>query len=275
MVWHSGLVLAQALTCDTGLEYIKSVIDEQTQCEDSNTVVNCLELGAGLGACGLALAHNLSKVSMKARILLTDASEAAVKLLNKNIQRNQQSFTTDNKSVNVEAAQLRWGDTASSEKYQLMLGSDLLYNTNESYEPLVQTMTHHLHPDGRILLAVRWRKPDLEKRFFEIAAAKGLKFDLWTDAMDASEFKARCPCRLSWREYGDSECDAFQRFFCGTTISVANKVKTLAGITESDMEGMADDEYTKFEESQVQMYVGRFVNENVATKKRSIDDISG
>jgi hypothetical protein len=58
-------------------------------------------------------------------------------------------------------------------------------------------------------------------------------------------------------------------------VSVSNNVKSLAEISESDMERMNGAEYTKFEECQIQVYVGKFVNEKMAAKKkRSIGDIS-
>jgi predicted nicotinamide N-methyase len=267
MVWPSGIVLAQALTCNAGLEYMRHVFDRKkstTNAESTcSSCLHCLELGSGLGVCGLALAHALTLQNLESRVVLTDLGDAAMKLLEENVNRNQQALFA---SVKVETEPLIWGETLpnANQKFDVILGSDLLYNTNESYDPLLQTISHHLHPDGAMILAVRWRKPDLEKQFFEKAAALGFEFDLW-HVMKTSEFKTRCPCQLSWKEYGDSECEALKTFFCETKV---------AEISESDMERMNGAEYTKFEECQIQVYVGKFVNEKMAAKKRSIGEIS-
>jgi hypothetical protein len=216
---------------------------------------------------------------------LTDRGDGAVRLLDENIQRNSKAFTatTSNSQVQVNAAPLTWGDNLSNEQFHLIIGSDLLYNTQDSYEPLLRTIKHHLHRDGRIILAVRWRKPDLECDFFKMAAALRLKFVLWTEVMNTLDFPSRCPCRLDWKEYGDSTSEAFTRFFCETKMTVSNNkignkaIKSLTEITESDLEDMSESEYTAFEESQIQIYVGCLANEEAgsgAAKKRSLDDIS-
>ena len=269
MVWPSGLVMAQALTCDASIGYITRYINALSL--DDN-VVNCLELGSGLGVCGLALAYALSRCKVQARVVLTDRGDGAIQLLNKNIRRNKHLFTSESNSVILEVESLTWGDCQST-KYHFLLGSDLLYNTTESYEPLLRTITHHLHADGILLLAVRWRKPDLEKEFFENAVTLGLEFVLWTEVLDVPELRQRCTCNLGWKEYGDTGCEAFQKFFCETILSISNSssghrdTKSLAEITERDMECMNNDEYTKFEECQIQIYVGKFINDKPAAKK--------
>ena len=274
MVWSSGIVLAQALTCDAGIEYIQQITNAFTAKKDTKQSMNCLELGSGLGACGLALAHTLSQCKVDARILLTDRGDSPVKLLNENIQKNKDVFTTDTDSISVEAKSLNWGQAIPSEKFHIILGSDLLYNTNESYNPLLTTIEYNLHTEGRVILAVRWRKPDLEKRFFEKALAMGLEFVLWSEILDTPEFRTRCPCRLKWKQYGDPECQKFKEYFYETMVTVSNDQKPLAEIEECDMENMTEDEYNRFEESQIQVYIGQFTNEKIVGKKRNIDNIS-
>jgi hypothetical protein len=69
----------------------------------------------------------------------------------------------DKYRITITAESLVWGDDLHSRttKFHLIIGSDLLYNTQESYDPLVATIKRHLcHKRGIILLAVRWRKPD-------------------------------------------------------------------------------------------------------------------
>jgi hypothetical protein len=199
MVWASGTVLAQALTSAMGIEFLAELL---SRCNDSlprefpnnksiitQRQINCLELGSGLGVCGLALAHAIHmlhsnaehKPEYRASILLTDYGDTAVQLLWKNIQKNlPQSFhgrssagVDDEQCMNIIAAKsLVWGDSLQSTvdlpiddeiRFHLILGSDILYNTHASYDPLVNTIQRCLHPrEGNILLAVRWRKPELE-----------------------------------------------------------------------------------------------------------------
>ena len=275
MVWPSGTVLAQALTCDAGMKYIQQVTSAFTAKEEAKQpLINCLELGSGLGVCGLALAHTLSRLNVDARVLLTDRGDSAVKLLNENIQKNKDIFTDDKSSVSVETKSLNWGQAIPTEKFRIILGSDLLYNTNESYNPLLTTLEYNLHPEGILILAVRWRKPDLEKRFFEKALTMGFTFVQWSEIFDTSEFRTRCPCGLSWNQYGDPECDTFKEYFYETMFTVLNGKKSLAEIKDCDMESMTEDEYTRFEESQIQIYIGQFTNEKTSGTKRSIDNIS-
>lgn len=259
--------------------------------------INCLELGSGQGVCGLALAHALHSAlhcnsvhkptNHRATVLLTDHGESAVQLLRKNIQRNLPSSfrghsadADDGLCMNlITAESLIWGGAIqpSAEddnmalddeaRFHLILGSDILYNTHQSYGPLVNTIQRYLHPNGgTILLAVRWRKPDLEREFFRMVEeqCKDLKFQLWKDFIDDKDFGGRrCPCVLTWKEYGNPESESSNRYFHETRICIENKDAisnnaSLADVTEQDMELMTNDEYSKFEEMQVQIYVGRY-----------------
>ncbi|KAL7516311.1 hypothetical protein ACHAWX_001339 [Stephanocyclus meneghinianus] len=290
VVWPTGIVLAQSLNSPAGTHFLQSRI---LACSPP---LRCLELGSGSGACGLALAHALSRLASRddddemgeARVVLTDRGRGAVESLRENIRRNLRVFrceTSSTRRVSVEATCLSWGEALSGEeKFDIVLGSDLLYDAQgeATYGPLVRTMRRHLRREGRILLGVRWRKPLLEREFFEIALRSGLEFALWDRVPEKdAEWRRRCPCRLGWREYGDPECDASNAFFHDTIVSVGGNEKSLAEIRESDLEGMSEEEYTVFEECQIQIYVGKFANDSetrcgdeVTPKKRVIRDIS-
>ncbi|KAL7478310.1 hypothetical protein ACHAW6_004076 [Cyclotella cf. meneghiniana] len=288
VVWPTGIVLAQALNSPAGTHFLQSRI---LACSPP---LRCLELGSGSGACGLALAHALSRLSSRddevggARVVLTDRGRGAVESMRENIRRNLRAFrseTSSTRRVSVEATSLSWGETLSGEeKFDVVLGSDLLYDARgeATYGPLVRTMRRHLRREGRILLGVRWRKPLLEREFFEIALRSGLEFVLWDRVPEKdAEWRRRCPCRLGWREYGDPECDASNAFFHDTMVSIGGYEKSLAEVRESDLEGMSEEEYTVFEECQIQIYVGKFANDSetrcgdeVTPKKRGIRDIS-
>eukprot|EP00571_Detonula_confervacea_P006953 CAMPEP_0172320620 /NCGR_PEP_ID=MMETSP1058-20130122/40970_1 /TAXON_ID=83371 /ORGANISM="Detonula confervacea, Strain CCMP 353" /LENGTH=455 /DNA_ID=CAMNT_0013035915 /DNA_START=32 /DNA_END=1399 /DNA_ORIENTATION=+ len=284
MVWASGTLLAQALTSSFGLEFLSRMFQfNRSLSKDTKekSHVNCLELGSGLGVCGLALAHVLasccnskSTKDISANILLTDHGEKAIDLLKENIQRNR----PPSQCITIAAESLVWGNSvlpanhlrSKNEKFQLILGSDLLYNTQESYEPLLNTIKQHLHPEhGIVILSVRWRKPDLEREFFQRAETDGLKFELWCGDED---FRKRSPCQLNWRDYGNPECESSNEYFCETNVSVAKAKKTIAAVTEEDMESMNDGEYSVFEELQVQIYVGKYNEEDTTSRKRQRTD---
>ena len=264
MVWASGTVLAQALTSTFGLEFLNKHADGHEK-----RLVRSLELGSGLGVCGLALARALDTKSNSKQtttcscpsVLLTDQGDTAITLLKENIKRNHPY--PQNQPIIIEAESLLWGESLLSrhdETIDLILGSDLLYNTHASYDPLIKTMKQYLNPErGVIILGVRWRKPDLERDFFAKAEKEGLRFDLWQEFVQDEDFSKRCPCRLGWREYGNPECDDSNRYFHETTISsIGGAEKTLASLmSEEDMKSMNDQEYAQFEELQVQIYIGR------------------
>lgn len=272
MVWSSGTILAQALTSSFGLQYLSRFFPRGALQRDGGEgiAVRCLELGSGLGVGGLALAHALASFCTpdpaghaggndSASVLLTDRGTAAADLLKENVRRNLPS----SRRVAVAAESLLWGNALQSkscgvdETFHVIIGSDLLYNTQESYEPLVRTIKRNLHPEsGVVLLAVRWRKPGLEREFFRRARAAGLKFELWQDFLESKSFARRSPCRLDWGEYGNPESESSNRYFLETETAVGGKKQSLANITEKDMELMNDEEYFVFEELQVQVYAG-------------------
>lgn len=279
MIWAAGGVLAQALTSSFGLQLLNDLL--LTPYSAANATIdqlNCLELGSGLGVCGLALAHALNSIgresdnsllehSIIANILLTDRGEDTVQLLRKNIQSNHPANNDQNTTTTAES--LVWGNTiqhnnnnkGSDTKYHIIIGSDLLYNTQESYIPLLTTIQQHLyHEEGIVLLAVRWRKPDLECQFFELAESNyGLLFELWNEFTTDTTFGGRrCPCLLHWKEYGNPKSELLHFFFTETKVNAGGEEMSLGQVTEKDMEVMSDEEYSIFEELQIQIYVGRY-----------------
>jgi predicted nicotinamide N-methyase len=278
MIWAAGRVLAQALTSSFGLQLLNDLL--LTPYSAANATIdqlNCLELGSGLGVCGLALAHALNSIgresdnsllehSIIANILLTDRGEDTVQLLRKNIQSNHPANNDQDTTTTAEL--LVWGNTiqhknnnkGSDTKYHIIIGSDLLYNTQESYIPLLTTIQQHCHEEGIVLLAVRWRKPDLECQFFELAESNyGLLFELWNEFTTDTTFGGgRCPCLLHWKEYGNPKSELLHIFLTETKVNAGGEEMSLGQVTEKDMEVMTDEEYTIFEELQIQIYVGRY-----------------
>ncbi|KAL7460552.1 hypothetical protein ACHAXS_000999, partial [Conticribra weissflogii] len=304
MVWPSGKVLAQLLSSAIGVNFLEQKILETK----SIMQYNCLELGSGLGVCGLALAHALASCccseslvkdrdGMDIKVVLTDQGLEAKQLLYENIHRNllPSISSRSNSTVSISAESLCWGETLElikvvPNKFHLVIGSDLLYNSKESYDPLLRTIQQHLHEDGTIILTCRWRKPILERKFFKKAETMGIEFKLCEEFLDEDEVLKRCPCLLDWRDYGNPAREASNKFFHETTVpigkcnigkkNVARSLcakKTLAEISEDDTEKMSMEEYTIYEELQVQTYVGRFSSseteeESESRKRMRIED---
>jgi hypothetical protein len=92
-------------------------------------------------------------------------------------------FSSQTGDDNVCVKPLVWGsrvDDLGFGQVDMILGSDLLYNTSvEMYRDLCNTIqaidgTRH----AKILLSVRWRKPEQERKFFEIMEHAGYDFEL-------------------------------------------------------------------------------------------------
>uniref|UniRef100_A0A7S4S5K8 Uncharacterized protein n=1 Tax=Ditylum brightwellii TaxID=49249 RepID=A0A7S4S5K8_9STRA len=149
-----------------------------------------------------------------------------------------------------------------------------------------------------ILLAVRWRKPNQERYFFERMEDLGYDFTLLDDDDDSSSSSnsnaTTLPCKLSWKEYGNSNSDASNQYFTDTFVSIQNYPKSTSGkknkialkdVTEEHVQYMNDEEYNEFERMHTQIYMGqrrllrRTKNENVKkeedalpeTKKRKME----
>jgi predicted nicotinamide N-methyase len=139
--------------------------------------VRILELGAGTGMLGIALAaceHH--------RVVLTDpdlpmnyADEVAgssLDLLRDNVALNSAAV-----GARACARRLVWGAEADRdmlrsefEPFDLVVGSDLLYDP-DSYECLLSTLLAFAHPDGQGAVLGYKPRHDGEKRFYHMAAA--------------------------------------------------------------------------------------------------------
>ena len=288
-LWPSGIVLAQALTSKVGIEYLTSKITNVDKLERKS--IECMELGSGLGTCGIALSHAFASVDSylmhKCHIVLTDRGDETIALLRENIDKNY-PFENASEKISVISQPLIWGDSLSTltnneaadcsipKKYDIIIGSDILYNTRESYDPLLNTIQQHLHPEnGNMILSVRWRKPDLEREFFNKAEQLGIIFENFKEFEESETFRGRCPARMSWRDYGNPSNESSNEYFHITNVSITSLnhtiTKSLAEITEEDIESMSDHEYAVFEELQMQIYIGSWAEKK---RKRHFDGIS-
>jgi predicted nicotinamide N-methyase len=207
-----------------------------------------LELGAGLGLVGMSFAiDGLSGEG--ADIILTDLP-IALPLLNHNIECNKSLLPP-----NLCARPLRWSlerhenDWTNTEPpFDCILGSDLLYNV-EYIPHLVATLKRLLHPTrGVVILAARWRKPELERDFF-----RDMDLD-WTLIPSAD---SGCCCNLSWQEFGDPSSAESNKYFHQTQISIKGKPKSLADITEEEAQNLTTAEFEAWERGYIQIYLGK------------------
>jgi len=104
--------------------------------------VRVLELGSGLGKCGLLLHHLLLSNDRSDSTVLTDGDKNVMQLLRKNV-----AFNTDDQKISCQ--QLLWGEEEAeeflskqyhNEKFDLIIGSDLLYTNRQNIEPLFETI---------------------------------------------------------------------------------------------------------------------------------------
>lgn len=124
-----------------------------------------LELGAGTGLPGIVAA------SLGARVVQTDRQSVALHVCKQNAERNGVA------AIEVRAADwTRWDDTT---RYDLILGSDILYS-NTLHPYLRRIFDTNLAPNGRLLIGDPFRDPSLA--LFEEMEASGwwVSVSRWT-----------------------------------------------------------------------------------------------
>lgn len=207
-VWNAGKYLAEYLQSD-------------------NTPVNnlrVLELGAGSGVVGIVASLCGAK-----KAILTDKEEV-VELLVENIHLN-------NIRSKCEAAALPWGETVG-EPVDTVIGADLLYDSKngaDGYRPLVDTIISS--QATKVILGVRWRKPDLEKAFFELMKQEGFDITLLHG------------CGPDWQEYCGKESSYMKQL-----ISAGGTLVPLEEVTEEQTRDMTDAEDAEWNRLQMQIY---------------------
>jgi predicted nicotinamide N-methyase len=252
MPWPAGLHLAKKISSPKFEKYIENVR-------------NVVELGSGTGLCGIAFVatatyrlSNRKGEAKKFQLILTDRPEAT-KLLEYNWKMNRHVFSSQTGDDNVCVKPLVWGsrvDDLGFGQVDMILGSDLLYNTSvEMYRDLCNTIqaidgTRH----AKILLSVRWRKPEQERKFFEIMEDAGYDFEL---VLVDDEDLSLCSCNLTWKEFGNPKCARSNEFFTNTFVQIDNVSKPLKDVMEDDMDVMSDEEYETFEKRFIQLYMGQ------------------
>ncbi|WP_027370184.1 class I SAM-dependent methyltransferase [Desulfovermiculus halophilus] len=101
--------------------------------------LNVLELGAGIGVCGMVAA------CMGARVTLTDCHPDALLFARINVMKNDLEDR-------IQLADVDFTTDRMPQRFERIIGSEILYRES-TYSPLVQFLDSHLTPEGEILLA--------------------------------------------------------------------------------------------------------------------------
>jgi predicted nicotinamide N-methyase len=101
--------------------------------------LNVLELGAGIGVCGMVAA------CMGAQVTLTDCHPDAMLFARINVLKN-------GLEDRIQLADVDFTTDCMSQRFERIIGSEILYRES-TYSPLVQFLNNHLAPEGEILLA--------------------------------------------------------------------------------------------------------------------------
>jgi predicted nicotinamide N-methyase len=160
-------------------------------CQNKDLLENShiIEIGAGVGLVGTAIAAMLNHPEANSMVVLTDLEEALDAL------ETTKSANSDFVQKHLSVTQLRFGNSSDLnevvQKHQtgllkrklLMIGSDLVY-FESLFEPLAKTMQDFVYNHGgQVILAYKKRIYKNEKRFFtKILKQHGLKFEVLFEA---------------------------------------------------------------------------------------------
>ena len=151
-LWRSSYYLCQYM-----VDNYKQLMQPENDPSSQDDKIRILEVGSGLGRCGM-LAHLLSKANGNStQTTLTDGDTDTLKLLRQNACNNIEDG-------NVECKQLLWGQSHAQKlmqqqkeegngKFDLIIGSDLLY-VRSVIQPLFETVREVLkRTHGTFLMA--------------------------------------------------------------------------------------------------------------------------
>mmetsp|Transcript_20106 Transcript_20106/g.30236 ORF Transcript_20106/g.30236 Transcript_20106/m.30236 type:complete len:262 (-) Transcript_20106:71-856(-) len=182
---------AEAIWSSTGLTLWRSseflsdyLIDNKAKLLQGGARI--LELGAGLGRCGI-LARLLA--SPKCEVLLTDGDTDTLHQLRANVKRNHHLFEVEGYNVNISCHQLLWGeDTArvflgrQVDTFDVIMGSDLVY-VPSVIQPLIETVSVLLSKSASAIFVMahcaRREGNEVELEIIlDVAQQAGLKYTL-------------------------------------------------------------------------------------------------
>ena len=127
-----------------------------------------LELGSGLGRCGILALHCLSLTNAGIHasqrsdklLCLTDGDTDVLHQLRDNLERNKPKYIQRNSNISFACSQLLWQreraiqylEKIGGKPFDVIFGSDLIY-VSKVIEPLFETVTALLDKSGRFIMA--------------------------------------------------------------------------------------------------------------------------
>lgn len=155
-----------------------SMVPSDDIAESTKPTLNVLELGAGIGLCGMYLGA-LMQDTCTTKVLLTDLP-GAIDGLNENINRNSLESS-------VHARVLSWGDAKEFDAVMgeftgpapLVIAADCVY-WECLYEPLFQTIKSLVARGCKIVISHvrRWKK---DGKFFAMCKKAGFRVSVWVE----------------------------------------------------------------------------------------------
>jgi predicted nicotinamide N-methyase len=294
MAWPAGLHLSKCISSPTFHKWTKT----KKHIVEIGSGLGVVGL-AFLTTASFVLSHRKNEVKKINLVLTDLPSALPLIKHNISWNRSKLSSTCGSALYeNIKVEPLIWGDESSSSlcslsgKVDMILASDILYNTSvETYQALCQTIsslvqrtrsrnsdkiastssTSASKKDGvsksrssssskcEILLSVRWRKPEEERKFFQLMESTlGYEFTLVLD--EISDQKEEYKCNLHWTDYGNPACEKSNEYFTNTYVQSDGETIALKDVTEDHMDDMNEEEYTSFEARYIQIYIGRSKN---------------
>ena len=177
-VWQStGLTLWRAS------EYLCAYLTQRHH-KDAWQNGRILELGAGLGLCGLWVHHMTAEA---AYVCITDGDTDALRQLRENVQRNR-------RSDRVSARQLLWGrhttlkfmEQQQQQRYDVLIASDIVYAT-VIVQPLWETVSLLLQRSAAAVFILAYAKRDVPVTIEDVldaADAAGFRYQLKAEDPD-------------------------------------------------------------------------------------------
>jgi hypothetical protein len=225
-VWDSALVLTKYLETQFHLRHSPTthIADCSNAAQQEDFIMNrdvrilpgagwrpekwmrILELGSGVGICGLVLNSLLqlrTSTDRRHRLVLTD-KPIALPLLQRNVDHYFKQIGKICLPSDITVCPLDWLDAQqhqqNREKFDLILASDCVH-WPELFQPLVDTLAAHSLADTEILLAYERRDFDKEAEFFRclgekfcfyaVSSLRNQMHPQWQSPEDIYVFRAR------------------------------------------------------------------------------------
>lgn len=162
-----------------------------------------LELGAGLGLCGIAAYY------LGANVTMTDGDTHSLQKMRDNVRQNCDGGNGDARVTSggtIECRQLLWGSPhmekflSHHRQYDTILGADVIY-TEASIEPLFDTVACLLKTDGQFILSrySKWNgveddvviKAAKERCLFCTRPSEGIFLFRWNEVKESGQTRQK------------------------------------------------------------------------------------